>query len=202
MLDSLNSTLTDETVRSYWSRFSLDPNADQLSFSQLCQCLESEINRPSTSKKIVRPSLSANEAGSLRDDELPSLDLMRAGEKGGEKEGVVDPSLELEEVGPVAPNGRGEQGVVDPERADFVSGGEHQGNTVPVVGEGGEIQDEDGMLDEEEDEELEVGEAKERIINVKVILLRSLPYQRWISGCVLTLLSRFVPFPLELSHVP
>lgn len=163
MLDSLGSTLTDETLASYWHQFSLDPSTDQLTLSQLCQCLEAEVNRPSAAKKIVRPS--PPPSGSESSDEIPSLDLM-------DKRNRINPKVQLSEAGPSArPPAENEDqtdGAIDPEKVQFEGNDGQTGNQVPVVGEDGPVGEEDDILDEEDDDDLEEDEAKERVINVKV----------------------------------
>lgn len=155
MLDSIGSTLTDETLTSYWQRFHVDPSTDELTVNQLIQCFESELHRPSEAKQVVRPD--ASPSGSDSSDEIPSLDLL-------DRKARVNAGVALDEMGP------------DAEKKNVVPNGEsgrplESGNQVPVAGEGQPINDEDDLLeeeDEEEDDDVDEGEAKERIINVKV----------------------------------
>ena len=57
MLDSLGSTLSPETVNSFFTRFSRHPQEDTI--NETIQCLEAEISRPSSEKKRLEPNDSA-----------------------------------------------------------------------------------------------------------------------------------------------
>jgi len=54
MLDSLNSTLTNSTLESYFTRFDKDPEQDELSFDEIIRCLEDEIKKSASEKKHLR----------------------------------------------------------------------------------------------------------------------------------------------------
>ena len=56
MLDSLGSTLSSETVNSFFTRFDQDPFEGSITISQAVQCLESEICRPPSERKQVASS--------------------------------------------------------------------------------------------------------------------------------------------------
>lgn len=60
MLDSLGSTLSSQTINSFFTRFDKDPFEESITISQAVQCLESEICRPPSERKHV--SSSPNEA--------------------------------------------------------------------------------------------------------------------------------------------
>lgn len=53
MLDSLGSTLSSQTVNSFFTRFDKDPFEGSIKISQVVQCLESEICRPPSERKHV-----------------------------------------------------------------------------------------------------------------------------------------------------
>jgi phosphatidylserine decarboxylase len=56
MLDSLGSTLSTETVDSFFTRSGKNPRTDELTFSEAIQCLETEICRPNSEKKRINTS--------------------------------------------------------------------------------------------------------------------------------------------------
>ncbi|CAK5268726.1 unnamed protein product [Mycena citricolor] len=53
MLDSLGSTLSSDTVDSFFTRFGKDPVRDELSVEQAIRCLESEVLRPESERRRV-----------------------------------------------------------------------------------------------------------------------------------------------------
>lgn len=55
MLDSLGSTLSTETVNSFFTRNNKKPNEDELTMAQAIQCLETEVGRPNNEKKRISP---------------------------------------------------------------------------------------------------------------------------------------------------
>lgn len=55
MLDSLGSTLSHETVNSFWTRFNKQPRDDALTINEAIQCLETELFRPASEKKRIDP---------------------------------------------------------------------------------------------------------------------------------------------------
>ena len=55
MLDSLASTLSHETVNSFWSRFNKRSHDDTLTIDEAVQCLETELCRPTSEKKRINP---------------------------------------------------------------------------------------------------------------------------------------------------
>ncbi|KAI9511934.1 phosphatidylserine decarboxylase-domain-containing protein [Russula earlei] len=56
MLDALGSTLSTETIDSFYTRWGMNPRVDELSFPQAIQCLETEICRPNSEKKRIKQS--------------------------------------------------------------------------------------------------------------------------------------------------
>ena len=56
MLDSLGSTLSSQTINSFFTRFDKDPFEGSITISQTVQCLESEICRPQSERKRVASS--------------------------------------------------------------------------------------------------------------------------------------------------
>ncbi len=68
MLDSLGSTLSTETIDSFFIRCDKNPRTDELTFPEAIQCLETEICRPNSEKKRIKRSVSDNEgSGSGRE---------------------------------------------------------------------------------------------------------------------------------------
>ncbi|CCL98617.1 uncharacterized protein FIBRA_00619 [Fibroporia radiculosa] len=53
MLDSLGSTLSRDTVNSFFTRFDKRPREDVLSIDEAIQCLETELCRPRSEKKLL-----------------------------------------------------------------------------------------------------------------------------------------------------
>ena len=56
MLDSLGSTLSSQTINSFFTRFGKDPFEGSITTSQTVQCLESEICRPANERNRVTSS--------------------------------------------------------------------------------------------------------------------------------------------------
>lgn len=55
MLDSLGSTLTKTTINGWWERLGKDPHTDELSIGQAVMCLEEELGRPDSEKRMANP---------------------------------------------------------------------------------------------------------------------------------------------------
>ncbi|KAF9029454.1 hypothetical protein BDZ89DRAFT_1101522 [Hymenopellis radicata] len=55
MLDSLGSTLTKTTINKWWERLGKDPHTDELSIGQVVMCLEEELGRPDSEKRMANP---------------------------------------------------------------------------------------------------------------------------------------------------
>ncbi|KAF9264310.1 hypothetical protein L218DRAFT_1027655 [Marasmius fiardii PR-910] len=54
MLDSLESTISDETLDSFYTRFNQDTETGELSFDQVAQCLEELLATPETKRRRVK----------------------------------------------------------------------------------------------------------------------------------------------------
>ncbi|KAI0671294.1 phosphatidylserine decarboxylase-domain-containing protein [Trametes maxima] len=59
MLDSLGSTLSHETVNSFWTRSGKRAHDEVLTINEAIQCLETELCRPTSEKKRIDPEDSA-----------------------------------------------------------------------------------------------------------------------------------------------
>ena len=95
MLDSLGSTLSPQTINSFFTRFGKDPFQGSIAIPQAVRCLESEICRPTSERKYVMSSpneadnSSAFPRGNDMEEPLPSV-----------KSGSPSPSrLQLDEKG-------------------------------------------------------------------------------------------------------
>lgn len=55
MLDSLGSTLSHQTINSFFTRFNKSPHDDVLTYAEAIQCLETEICRPTSEKRRLNP---------------------------------------------------------------------------------------------------------------------------------------------------
>lgn len=55
MLDSLGSTLSKDTVDSFFRRFDKRPREETLTIDEAIQCLETELCRPRSEKKLIDP---------------------------------------------------------------------------------------------------------------------------------------------------
>lgn len=55
MLDSLGSTLSAETVNSFFTRNGKKPQEEDLTIAEAIQCLETEVGRPSNEKRRIGP---------------------------------------------------------------------------------------------------------------------------------------------------
>ncbi|KAN0126296.1 Phosphatidylserine decarboxylase domain containing protein [Lactarius tabidus] len=53
MLDSLGSTLSTETIDSFYTRWNKNPQTDELTFPETIQCLETEICKPNSERRRV-----------------------------------------------------------------------------------------------------------------------------------------------------
>jgi phosphatidylserine decarboxylase len=69
MLDSLGSTLSTETIDSFFTRWDKNPCTDELTFPEAIQCLETEICRPNSEKKRIEQSVSDEGSGGGRERE-------------------------------------------------------------------------------------------------------------------------------------
>ncbi|EPS93599.1 hypothetical protein FOMPIDRAFT_1055836 [Fomitopsis schrenkii] len=55
MLDSIGSTLSKDTIDSFFARFDKRPREDALTMDEAIQCLETELCRPPSEKKLIDP---------------------------------------------------------------------------------------------------------------------------------------------------
>lgn len=55
MLDSLGSTLSHQTINSFFTRFGKQPQEDALTYAEAIQCLETEVCRPTSEKRRLAP---------------------------------------------------------------------------------------------------------------------------------------------------
>ncbi len=81
MLDSLGSTLSTETIDSFFTRWNKIPQTDELTFPEVIQCLETEICRPTSEKKRIHRSDSdvrEHELGTGTDTSTPQTPNLHA----------------------------------------------------------------------------------------------------------------------------
>ncbi|KAH9986068.1 phosphatidylserine decarboxylase-domain-containing protein [Russula vinacea] len=78
MLDSLGSTLSTETIDSFFTRWDKNPCTDELTFPEAIQCLETEICRPNSEKKRVEQSVSDEGSGGGRERDVPHTPNLHA----------------------------------------------------------------------------------------------------------------------------
>jgi phosphatidylserine decarboxylase len=74
MLDSLGSTLSTETIDSFFTRWDKNPRTDELTFPEAIQCLETEICRPNSEKKRIEQNVSDNEGNGGGREREPGTD--------------------------------------------------------------------------------------------------------------------------------
>lgn len=159
MLDSLGSTLTEETLDGYFTANSLDPEKDELTIEQVVAALEKEVNKSREDKKIVGPE----ETFVLRDEaagssDIPSLDLI-------DKQGQPNHALSISVSGPDA-RPPGQEASIDPMAvARDTNGLNHHTNQVPLTDEAGIPYDEDEG--DEDDTDSGPDSNLERVINIK-----------------------------------
>ena len=94
MLDSLGSTLSMETIDSFFTRWNKNPQTDELIFPEAIQCLETEICRPTSEKKRIRPSENEDrerELGTGTENSTPHTPNLHAGTQ-------IPPSLGLDSL--------------------------------------------------------------------------------------------------------
>lgn len=53
MLDSLGSTLSQQTLDGFFARFNRDPDTEELTFDQAVQCLEEELSKPRDERRRI-----------------------------------------------------------------------------------------------------------------------------------------------------
>jgi phosphatidylserine decarboxylase len=54
MLDSLGSTLSQQTLDGFFARFNRNPESEELTFEEAVQCLEEELVKPREQRRIIR----------------------------------------------------------------------------------------------------------------------------------------------------
>lgn len=159
MLDSLGSTLTQETVESYFIQNNVDPREGELTVEQVVQCLEDEVKKSSEEKKDIGPAEehplapSGTSTPTLFTGGLPTLDPLDA-------HGHPATSVPLDVTGPSAPPSQAEA-AVDPTRAASMG----NGPGLEEVEQTRIIEEEDS--DDDDDEDVKEDD-KERVINIKV----------------------------------
>ncbi|KAL1405276.1 phosphatidylserine decarboxylase [Vanrija albida] len=84
MLDSLGSTLTHQTIESFFTRFGKTPDKDELTFDEVIQCMEREIHKTSDQKREA----SKDDSNAVDPDEL-NEQLLRSWPRGGEDSTLV-----------------------------------------------------------------------------------------------------------------
>ncbi|CED83095.1 Phosphatidylserine decarboxylase [Phaffia rhodozyma] len=160
MLDSLGSTLTDETLESYFTSYLLDPEKDELTIEQVIKSLEQEVKKTKTEKKHV----GLEESPSFSDEtpntaDVPSLDLI-------DKKGQPNHAISLSVTGPEAGQPSAEIPKVNltsaAQNGDQVTS---ETNQIPLTDEAGIPYDDD--RENEEEEELGPDSDLERVINIK-----------------------------------
>jgi len=160
MLDSLGSTLSSQTINSFFTRFGKDPFEGSLTTSQAAQCLESEICRPPSERKRVTSS--PNEA-----DTAPttprgvnmggSLQLDRIDFSGPSN---VQPDENGRELRPEPPTPRSTEGTNIPLQDAADSGSDRPGHSARQPSTSSEDPGEDSGSTGSE-------ETRERVINIK-----------------------------------
>lgn len=74
MLDSLGSTLTPQTLESYFTRFGKSPEKDELTFDEVVQSLEDEVTKSSSAKRTIgKPNASVEVDAHDLDARLKSM---------------------------------------------------------------------------------------------------------------------------------
>ncbi|KAJ3850458.1 phosphatidylserine decarboxylase-domain-containing protein [Lentinula lateritia] len=107
MLDSLGSTLTNATIKSFFTRFNKDPWQEELTMAETIQCLETELGRPESQKKRLgaddggyESSVSATPVMMLADRRGKELSLEQLDFSGPPLSAMISPGL------PDADNGK------------------------------------------------------------------------------------------------
>jgi phosphatidylserine decarboxylase len=76
MLDSLGSTLSTETIDSFYTRWNKNPQTDELTFPETIQCLETEICRPTSERKrLYRSDSDVREHEGTSTPQTPNLHI-------------------------------------------------------------------------------------------------------------------------------
>ncbi|TXT04887.1 hypothetical protein VHUM_03970 [Vanrija humicola] len=85
MLDSLGSTLTHQTIESFFTRFGKTHDKDELTFDEVVQCMEREVHKTSDQKREA----SKDDANAVDPDELNEQLLRSWPASGGEDSTLV-----------------------------------------------------------------------------------------------------------------
>ncbi|GAW10495.1 phosphatidylserine decarboxylase [Lentinula edodes] len=100
MLDSLGSTLTNATIKSFFTRFNKDPWQEELTMAETIQCLETELGRPESQKKRLgaddggyESSVSATPVMMLADRRGKELSLEQLDFSGPPLSAMISPGL-------------------------------------------------------------------------------------------------------------
>ncbi|KAJ3793371.1 phosphatidylserine decarboxylase-domain-containing protein [Lentinula aff. detonsa] len=101
MLDSLGSTLTNATIKSFFTRFNKDPYQGELTMAETIQCLETELGRPESQKKRLggaedagyESSVSATPVMMLADRRGQELSLNKLDFSGPPLSAMISPGL-------------------------------------------------------------------------------------------------------------
>lgn len=161
MLDSLGSTLTQETLEGYYTENNVDPHEGELTVEEVIRCLEHEIAKSWEEKKRVEPEdvsyppVAAGGEGASTPS-LSSLDVVDGRQWPNEVAG-------LDVTGPSAPGPQDE----DPTRAALLGNGEVMNQANVMVDEAGVPFDVEDDEDDEDNTEEEEEESVERVINIR-----------------------------------
>lgn len=157
MLDSLGSTLTEETIEGYFVANDVHPHEGELTIEQVVRSLEAEVKKSSEEKKPVGPveEQQLPTRGPSTPDLFSTIGALPLDPL--DKYGRANPTIPLGMTGPSAPPSQLEA-KVDPTRAA------EMGN-----GPGLEQVEQTKLLEEDESDEDEdtKEESKERVINIK-----------------------------------
>ncbi|KAJ7017088.1 phosphatidylserine decarboxylase-domain-containing protein [Mycena alexandri] len=160
MLDSLGSTLTADTIDSFFTRFGKDPQHDDLTVEEAIRCLETEVLRPESERRRVDEESSGAGTG------LPSTSASPAPERGlgGElRLGEMDfagPALDVDFI-----TGERKGYVTEPSEMVLLTPGQATPGTHPHSRHPTSESSSDADLEEDSSGSSE--ESFERVINVK-----------------------------------
>jgi phosphatidylserine decarboxylase len=107
MLDSLGSTLSTETIDTFFTRWGKNPRTDELTIPEAIQCLETEIYRPTSEKKRIPQSESERrerELGTGTENSTPHTPNLQGGAQtlplGLDSLSFSGPALQINEASP------------------------------------------------------------------------------------------------------
>ncbi|CAO1630307.1 unnamed protein product [Sympodiomycopsis kandeliae] len=120
MLDSLGSTLTTETIHSFFTRYGKNPETDAVTFDEAILALEEEVRKPSTEKRRVR-SASGSPGPDNSGSQTPALASVETGDTGSAMDPTgpsappaTNPVADAEPAAPVPSGGWISDGSVQP----------------------------------------------------------------------------------------